>query len=117
MVREQVEVGLDIVNDGEFGKESWANYIMKRISGFENRPDERRPSDWLGSDRERFSEYLEVSFPAVINGRPTDACTGPIAYRDREGLDPRHRQPRRRRRADAAAGGVHDRGRPGQHRL
>jgi 5-methyltetrahydropteroyltriglutamate--homocysteine methyltransferase len=28
VVRKQAEVGLDIVNDGEFGKASWANYII-----------------------------------------------------------------------------------------
>ena len=44
-------VGLDIINDGEFGKESWANYILKRISGFEVRPDQLRPIEWLGRDR------------------------------------------------------------------
>ncbi len=37
IVRKQAAAGLDIINDGEFGKESWANYIMKRISGFEVR--------------------------------------------------------------------------------
>ena len=58
VVKQQAAVGLDIINDGEFGKESWANYILKRISGFEVRPDQLRPIEWLGRDRERFAEYI-----------------------------------------------------------
>ncbi|MGH8314551.1 MAG: methionine synthase, partial [Steroidobacterales bacterium] len=42
VVRRQAEIGLDIINDGEYGKESWANYILKRISGFEVRPQQIR---------------------------------------------------------------------------
>ena len=30
VVRQQAQVGLDIINDGEFGKENWANYILKQ---------------------------------------------------------------------------------------
>ena len=87
IVHRQVEAGIDIVSDGEFGKASWANYILERITGFEHRPDDLRPTDWLGSDRERFAEFLALEFPAAVKGRPTDACTGPIAYRDHGPLD------------------------------
>ena len=82
VVRQQAEVGLDIINDGEFGKESWANYIMKRISGFEIRPDQMREVEWLGSDRVRFAEFLADDFPRAVQGSPTEACVGPIAYTD-----------------------------------
>ena len=54
IVRQQLGVGLDVVNDGEFGKSSWAAYVLERITGFESRPDERIPLHWLGRDRERF---------------------------------------------------------------
>jgi 5-methyltetrahydropteroyltriglutamate--homocysteine methyltransferase len=37
-VREQAEIGLDIVNDGEYGKTiSWSRYVLQRMSGFEQR--------------------------------------------------------------------------------
>lgn len=87
VVKQQAAVGLDIVNEGEFGKESWANYILKRISGFEQRPDQMRDIEWLGSDRFRFREYLAEAFPRAVTGSPTDACVGPIEYVDRRGLD------------------------------
>ena len=82
IVKKQAAVGLDIINEGEFGKESWANYIMKRISGFEIRPDQLREVEWLGSDRVRFAEFLAEEFPRAANGSPTEACVGPIAYTD-----------------------------------
>ena len=38
VVRKQVEVGVDVVNDGEFGKSSWYLYLTERLGGFEARP-------------------------------------------------------------------------------
>lgn len=82
VVKQQADVGLDVVNDGEFGKAHWAGYIMSRLSGFELRPDEKRPAEWLGRDRERFKAFFEETHPRFMAGLPTDACVGPIAYAD-----------------------------------
>ena len=39
VVGRQAQAGIDVVNDGEFGKStSWALYALKRVSGFEMRP-------------------------------------------------------------------------------
>ena len=35
VVEQQVKAGIDIVNDGEFGKSSWSNYVLERLTGFE----------------------------------------------------------------------------------
>ena len=86
VVKKQAGVGLDIINDGEYGKESWANYIIKRITGFEVRADQLRDVEWLGSDRVRFSEFLAEDFPRAVQGTPTEACVGPIRYQDRESI-------------------------------
>lgn len=80
IVAKQVEVGLDIINDGELGKSSWAGYILGRISGFEIRRDQPRELVWLGRDRLRFKEALQETFPLASVGMPTEACTGPITY-------------------------------------
>jgi 5-methyltetrahydropteroyltriglutamate--homocysteine methyltransferase len=82
VVQLQAQVGIDIVNDGEYGKESWANYILKRVSGFEIRPHQLRPVEWLGRDRDRFKEFFAQTFPRALKGAPTEACIGPIEYRD-----------------------------------
>jgi 5-methyltetrahydropteroyltriglutamate--homocysteine methyltransferase len=82
VVKMQAKVGIDIVNDGEFGKSSWSNYILERITGFEHRPDQLRPVYWLGRDRDRFPEVMAAEFPWITSGVPTEACVGPIKYRD-----------------------------------
>ena len=82
VVRQQREVGLDIVNDGEFGKANWSTYILERIEGFELRPQQLRPVEWLGSDGVRFAEYVQETFPQAARGFPTEACIGPVRYRD-----------------------------------
>jgi 5-methyltetrahydropteroyltriglutamate--homocysteine methyltransferase len=87
VVRHQVAIGLDIVNDGEFGKTDWTAYILGRITGFEHRADQKREADWAGHDRFRFAEFLEAQYPFMMGGLPTDACIGPIAYRDHDPLD------------------------------
>jgi 5-methyltetrahydropteroyltriglutamate--homocysteine methyltransferase len=85
VVKRQAEVGIDIVDDGEFGKANWANYILDRVSGFELRPEELRPVLWLGRDLQRFPEVMKAEFPFVPSmeaGLPTRACVAAIQYRD-----------------------------------
>jgi len=82
VVRKQAAIGLDIVSDGEFGKSSWSIYILDRITGFEVRPDQLRPVYWLGRDLDRFRDFISREMPSVVAGRPTEACVGPITYRD-----------------------------------
>jgi 5-methyltetrahydropteroyltriglutamate--homocysteine methyltransferase len=87
VVKMQVKAGIDIVNDGEFGKSSWSNYILERITGFEHRPEQLRPVYWLGRDRDRFPEVMAVEFPWMSKGVPTEACVGAIKYGDHASID------------------------------
>src|SRR5262245_37458988 len=82
VVRKQAGAGLDIANDGEFGKSSWSNYVLARLSGFEPRPGQFAPATWLGRDRQRFAEFMAKEFPRGVQGSPADACVGPIHYHD-----------------------------------
>jgi 5-methyltetrahydropteroyltriglutamate--homocysteine methyltransferase len=86
VVKKQVAIGLDIISDGEFGKPSWSNYVLSRITGFEIRPDQLHPVEWLGRDLERFGEVIAREMPTVLTGRPTEACVGPIEYRDHSAI-------------------------------
>jgi 5-methyltetrahydropteroyltriglutamate--homocysteine methyltransferase len=81
VVRRQVAAGVDIVNDGEYGKSSWANYVLERISGFDARPGEPSPLVWLGRDRERFPELVEKEFGSTPGTFTSYVCTHPIEYR------------------------------------
>ena len=38
IVRQQIEVGLDVIDDGEMGKATWITYLDQRVSGLEVRP-------------------------------------------------------------------------------
>ncbi|HTR48099.1 MAG TPA: cobalamin-independent methionine synthase II family protein [Verrucomicrobiae bacterium] len=87
VVKMQARVGLDIVNDGEFGKSSWANYVLERITGFERRPEQLHPVYWLGRDRERFPDVMAAEFPWMGKGVPTEACVAPIKYRDHSSIN------------------------------
>jgi 5-methyltetrahydropteroyltriglutamate--homocysteine methyltransferase len=86
VVKKQAAIGLDIISDGEFGKSSWSNYVLNRVTGFEIRPDQLRPAEWLGRDLERFADVIARDMPNVLAGRPTEACVGPIEYRDRDSI-------------------------------
>ena len=80
VVRRQVEAGVDIVNDGEYGKSSWANYVLDRMTGFEFRPDSVFEPVWLGRDRVRFADFMQAQFPRGAKGMPGHACVAPIRY-------------------------------------
>jgi 5-methyltetrahydropteroyltriglutamate--homocysteine methyltransferase len=86
VVKQQAAVGIDIVSDGEFGKTSWSNYILDRISGFEIRRDQKRQVKWLGRDLDRFREVIAIDWPMVVDGMPVEACVGPIKYVNYEAL-------------------------------
>jgi len=86
VVRRQAAAGIDIVNDGEYGKSSWANYVLERMSGFEHRPGQRHEAVWLGRDRFRFADFMKTDFPRGVEGSPLDACVGPITYRGQESI-------------------------------
>jgi len=81
VVKKQAAIGLDIISDGEFGKSSWSNYVLSRITGFEIRPDQLHPVEWLGRDLQRFGEVIAREMPTVVAGRPAEACVSPIEYR------------------------------------
>lgn len=81
VVRRQVELGLDIVADGEMSKPSFLTYASERLGGFEPEPGPAG-SPWAGS-REAidFPDYYDRA------GAPVSAitavhmiCTGPITY-------------------------------------
>ena len=63
VIRRQLEAGIDIVNDGEYGKSSWSNYVLDRLSGFEASGDRLFEATWLGRDRIRFHEFMKEHYP------------------------------------------------------
>src|SRR5580692_1078808 len=57
IVREQADVGLDVVNDGEMGKVSFITYAAQRLTGIERR-DGERPSPFADTrETAAFPDY------------------------------------------------------------
>ena len=83
VVARQVEIGLDIVSDGEMSKISYATYVKDRLSGFGGDSPRRAPQDL-----EQFPGFLARQ--ASGGGTPTyrrPMCIGPIAVIDNGPLD------------------------------
>src|SRR5882757_2018429 len=83
VVREQADVGIDVVDDGEFGKTiSWSQYALERLSGFERRPMKAGANPFArGADRTKFAEfYAELDARDAPATQSEAACIGPIAY-------------------------------------
>ena len=60
VVARQVKAGIDVPNDGEFGKStSWSLYVLKRLSGFEMREVKGANPFARGADRARFREFYD----------------------------------------------------------
>jgi len=98
VVQQQTQAGVDIVNDGEFGKStSWSLYALQRLSGFEMRPIQPGADPFAtGADRKRFKEfYAELEggrYHTLVEGdhaRRSLRCPGEI-HRSRRTQD-RHR--------------------------
>lgn len=113
VVRRQADAGIDIVNDGEFGKNSFLGYVRTRLAGLEMR---KSPHNFfalnsrlkgykmhaaVAREREEFADFykawaaveMTMWLPPEMKtdapmGPPTDlpACTGPISYKGMDEL-------------------------------
>lgn len=87
VVRQQIDVGIDIVSDGEFGKSiSWSRYVLERMNGFEQRKEAHTqvgmPKGIKGKDHRDFSEfYAEYDTTQNFVGMSGWVVTGPITYK------------------------------------
>ena len=82
IVKKQVELGIDVIDDGEQGKPSFLTYVNERLGGFEVSTERRSP--WQGSrEVKAFTEYYEAM--ARGGGGPGNAprmvCRAPITYK------------------------------------
>ncbi|HVP08025.1 MAG TPA: cobalamin-independent methionine synthase II family protein [Burkholderiales bacterium] len=89
VVRRQAALGLDVINDGEHGRASFATYANTRIGGLERVAHPPRHVGRATRDSLAFPavyEEMKRMFSArrELTGRPEDAvslvCTGPIRY-------------------------------------
>jgi 5-methyltetrahydropteroyltriglutamate--homocysteine methyltransferase len=110
IVRQQVQVGIDVPDDGEMGKASWITYLYERVSGLEVRTVDLEGGTMYPPSRDRQAfpgayaamDALEnasvnESNAAASNEMPDQqaaasgqgvawVCTGPLTY-DRAAID------------------------------
>jgi 5-methyltetrahydropteroyltriglutamate--homocysteine methyltransferase len=113
VVRRQAEAGLDIVNDGEFGKNSFLGYVWNRLTGLTKRENAAtffgrnarlkgyKMHAAVAREREEFADFYKTWGPVEMAvwlppemktdapmGPPIDlpACTGSISYRGMDEL-------------------------------
>ena len=99
VLADQVNAGIDIVNDGEFGKPTraatnnaaWGSYIYGRISGFGPAiPGQETPKEnptppakivSIRHEQREFAEYYQETAPGSVTSPPgRSMCIGPIEY-------------------------------------
>ncbi len=91
VVDKQREIGLDIINEGEYTKGGdWLAYMDGRFGGFEERPPPGgKPLIAQGRDRDEFADFYQYASERGLLfyqstqmrlKRPHWVCTGPITY-------------------------------------
>ena len=79
VVRKQADIGLDIVDDGEFGKPSFVTYVRQRLGGLSEIGGERR-NPWGGSrDALAFPDFYRKQ-GSSMGRQPLIGATMPITY-------------------------------------
>ena len=93
IVRQQVEAGIDCVNDGELSKTTFSNYVRERMAGYEVRhykPGEGPARLSIGArDARKFPGYFHDGKGGFASGEPRFPqvfCVGPLKYIGQEAL-------------------------------
>jgi 5-methyltetrahydropteroyltriglutamate--homocysteine methyltransferase len=81
VVQQQRACGIDIVNDGEFGKVNFLRYVHDRLSGMTMRDpkagEQHSANAMTNRDRNMFPQYFAAKGRIA---RPIIECTGPISF-------------------------------------
>ena len=83
VVAKQVEIGIDVINDGEQGRVQYATYVKDRLTGFDGEQLLRARPRIDMVDFPEFAAQSGVSSSATI---PWPACTGPISWKDKDAV-------------------------------
>ena len=79
VVDQQLRTGLDIVNDGEQHKPSYATYVIDRVAGFDG---ERRAVFPKRLDSADFPEWARAAAPRGLAALRVPTCNGALEWKD-----------------------------------
>jgi 5-methyltetrahydropteroyltriglutamate--homocysteine methyltransferase len=84
IVKQQADLGLDVVNDGEMGKISFITYASERLAGIEKQEGERPSPFSKTRETASFPEYYESTIAQQVSSRRRRqrvVAKGPISYK------------------------------------
>ena len=93
VVARQRDLGIDIINEGEYSKGGdWLRYMQDRFGGFSDiETPAEKPLIEQGRDREEFADFYKYATERgtlffapgaqIAKKRPVQACTGPVTYK------------------------------------
>ena len=80
VAKKQAEAGIDVINDGEMSKPSYATYVKDRLAGFGG-----TGNTFVYQDLADFPKLQQKVFgDPGRSRRKTPACNAPISVRDQE---------------------------------
>jgi len=82
VVGQQVEAGVDVLNDGEMGKIAYSTYVKDRLSGFDGEGRMIGLGDIV--DFPEFGQRVFKNSEEALKHMTMPACTGPISVKDPE---------------------------------
>jgi len=82
IVKKQIDIGIDIISDGEMSKISYATYVKDRLHGFSGESERRAPKDL--DDFPSYKEKIAKSGGTPTYTRP--CCTGDLKIKDTKSL-------------------------------
>lgn len=90
IVEHQVDIGIDLVSDGECSKPSFYSYIQERLTGYEARPDAK--FNLFQEEVAAFPDYYQDYFARAMGGSNITPvvplfCVGPVQYVGQDALE------------------------------
>ena len=82
VVKKQINVGIDIVSDGEMSKISYATYVKDRLDGFSGESERKAPKDL--DDFPSYKERIARTGGTPKYTRP--CCTSELKIKDKSSL-------------------------------
>jgi len=82
VVKKQIDIGIDIISDGEMSKISYATYVKDRLHGFSGESERRAPKDL--DDFPSYKEKIAKSGGTPTYTRP--CCTADLKIKDTKSL-------------------------------
>ncbi|MDP6689861.1 MAG: cobalamin-independent methionine synthase II family protein [Alphaproteobacteria bacterium] len=87
IVDKQIAAGLDVINDGEMGRESFFTYVRYRMTGFGGHSDRKLMADMTMYEGYRKKLLAMTTQDDRVSLMKAPKAIGPVGYRDSDAID------------------------------